>query len=42
MDLLDDDEAPLIKDGSSRPTGMHINMVFTVPAVFKGVQEEVA
>jgi hypothetical protein len=42
MDLLDDDEAPLIKDGSPPPTGMEINMVFTLSAEFKGVEEEVA
>jgi hypothetical protein len=42
MDLLDDDEAPLIKDGSPPPTSMNINMVFTLPAEFKGVEEEVA
>jgi hypothetical protein len=42
MDLLDDDEAPLIKDGSPPPTGMDINMVFTPSAEFRGVVEEVA
>jgi hypothetical protein len=42
MDLLDDDEAPLIKDGSPPPTGMHINMVFMLPVEFRGVEEEVA
>jgi hypothetical protein len=42
MDLLDDDEAPLIKDGSPPPTGMDINMVFTLLAEFRGVKEEVA
>jgi hypothetical protein len=42
MDLLDDDEALLIKDGSLPPTGMDINMVFTLPAEFRGVEEEVA
>jgi hypothetical protein len=42
MDLLDDDEAPLIKDGSPPPTGMDINMVFMLPAEFRGVEEEVA
>jgi hypothetical protein len=31
MDLLDDDEAPLIKDRSSPLIGMDINMVFHVP-----------
>jgi hypothetical protein len=30
MDLLDDDESPLIKDGSPPLTGMNINMVFTL------------
>jgi hypothetical protein len=42
MDLLDDDEAPLIKDGSPPLTGMDINMVFTLLAEFRGVEEEVA
>jgi hypothetical protein len=42
MDLLDNDESPLIKDGSSSPTGIDINMVFTLPVVFKGVEEEIA
>jgi hypothetical protein len=42
MDLLDDDEAPLIKDGSPPPTGMDVNMVFTLPAKFRGEEEEVA
>ncbi len=42
MDLLDDDESPLIKDGSSAPTDMDINMVFTLLAEFKVVEEEVA
>jgi hypothetical protein len=41
MDLLDDDEAPLIKDGSPPPTDMDINMVFTPSAEFRGVEEEV-
>jgi hypothetical protein len=41
MDLLSNDEAPLIKDGSPLPTGMDINMVFTLPAEFRGVEEEV-
>jgi hypothetical protein len=41
MDLLDDDEAPLIKDGSRPPTGMDINMVFTLPTEFRGAEEEV-
>jgi hypothetical protein len=30
MDLLDDDESPLIKDGSLSPTGMDISVVFTL------------
>jgi hypothetical protein len=42
MDLLDDDEAPLIKDGSPPPTTMDINMVFMLLAQFKGVEDEVA
>jgi hypothetical protein len=42
MDQLDDDEAPLIKGGSPSPTGMDINMVFTLLAEFRGVKEEVA
>jgi hypothetical protein len=41
MDLLDDDEASLIKDGSPPPIGMDINMVFTLPAEFRGMEEEV-
>jgi hypothetical protein len=42
MNLLDNDEAPLIKDGSPPPTGMDINMVFMLPTEFRGVEEEVA
>jgi hypothetical protein len=42
VDLLDDDEAPLIKDGSPPPTDMDMNMVFRLPAEFRGVEEEVA
>jgi hypothetical protein len=42
MDLLDDDEAPLMKDGSPPPTGMDINIVFTLPAEFRGVEKELA
>jgi hypothetical protein len=42
MDLLDDDEAPLIKDGSPPPTRMDINMVFTLLAEFRGAEEEEA
>jgi hypothetical protein len=41
MDLLDDDEAPLIKDGSPPPTSMDINTAFTLSAEFRGVEEEV-
>jgi hypothetical protein len=41
MDLLDDDEASLIKDGSPPPTSMDINMVFTLSAEFRGAEEEV-
>ncbi|WP_428037077.1 retropepsin-like aspartic protease, partial [Amphritea sp.] len=42
MNLLDDDESPLIKDGSPPPTGMDINMVFALPTEFRGIEEEVA
>jgi hypothetical protein len=35
MDLLDDDEAPLLKDRSPQPTSMDINMVFTPSAEFR-------
>jgi hypothetical protein len=41
MDLLDDDKAPLIKDGSPPPTSMDINMLFTLPTEFTGIEEEV-
>jgi hypothetical protein len=41
MDLLDDDEALLIKDGSPPPVGMDINMVFTLLAEFRGAEAEV-
>jgi hypothetical protein len=41
LDLLDNDESPLIKDGSPPPTGMDINMVFTLLAEFRGAEEEV-
>jgi hypothetical protein len=41
MDLLDG-EAPLIKDRSLPPTSMDINMVFTLPAEFRGAEDEVA
>jgi hypothetical protein len=42
LDLLDDDEAPLIKDGSPPPPGIDINMVFTLLAELRGIEEEVA
>jgi hypothetical protein len=42
MDLLYDDEDPLIEDESPPPNSMDINMVFTLPAEFRGVEEEVA
>jgi hypothetical protein len=35
MDLLDDDEASLIKDGSPPPTSMDVNMVFKLPTEFR-------
>jgi hypothetical protein len=41
MGLLNNDEAPLIKDGSLPPTSMDVNMVFTPSAEFRGVEEEV-
>jgi hypothetical protein len=42
MDLLDDDEALLIKDGSPPPTSMDINMVFMLLVEFRDAEEEVA
>jgi hypothetical protein len=42
MDLLDDDGAPLIKDGSPPLTDVDINMVFTLPAEFMGIEDDVA
>jgi hypothetical protein len=42
MDLLDNDEAPLIKDGSPLLTSIYINMVFTMSAEFRGAEEKVA
>jgi hypothetical protein len=42
MDLLNDNECPLIKDGSPPLTDMDINMVFTLPAEFRGAEEDVA
>jgi hypothetical protein len=42
MDLLDNDEAPLIKDGSPPLTSIYINMVFTMSAEFRGAEENVA
>jgi hypothetical protein len=41
MDLLDNDEFPLIKDRSPPPIGMDVNMVSTLSAEFKGVKEEI-
>jgi hypothetical protein len=41
MDLLDDDEPPLIKEGSLPLIGMDFNMVFTLLAEFRGVEEEI-
>jgi hypothetical protein len=40
--LPDDDKSLLIKDVSPPPTSTDINMVFTLPAQFRGVEEEVA
>jgi hypothetical protein len=42
MDLLDDDEPPLIKNGSLPPSSMDITMVFMLPAEFRAIEEEVA
>jgi hypothetical protein len=42
MDPLDDDESPLIKDGSLPLTSMDINMVFMLSAEFRSAEEEVA
>jgi hypothetical protein len=39
MDLLDDVESPLIKDGSPPPISMDINMVFTLSVEFWGAKE---
>jgi hypothetical protein len=41
MDLLDNNEAMLIKDGSPPLTGMDINMVFMLPTEFRSIEEEV-
>jgi hypothetical protein len=41
VDLLDNDESPLIKNGSPPPIDMDINMVFTLPAEFRDAEEEV-
>jgi hypothetical protein len=41
MDLLDNYESLLIKDGSLRPTSTDINTVFTLPVEFRGAKEEV-
>jgi hypothetical protein len=41
MDLLDDDESPLIKDRSLPPTGMDIDMVFMLPTEFRADDEEI-
>jgi hypothetical protein len=42
MDLLDDDESPLIKDRSPSLASMDVNMVFMLLAKFRGIKEEVA
>jgi hypothetical protein len=39
MDLLDDDESLLIKDGSPPPISVDINMVFMLLVVFRGAEE---
>jgi hypothetical protein len=42
MDLLDEEESPLIKDRSLPLASMDINMVFTLPVKIKGMDEEIA
>jgi hypothetical protein len=42
MDLLDDNESLLIKVGSLPLTDMDINIVFTLPTEFRGIEEEIA
>jgi hypothetical protein len=42
MDLLDNDESSLIKDGSLPLTDMDINMVFTLLVEFRGDDKEIA
>jgi hypothetical protein len=42
MDLLDNDEALLIKNESPPLTSMDINMVFTLLTELRGAEEEVA
>jgi hypothetical protein len=42
MDLMDDDESPLIKNGSLPPASMDVNMVFALLAKFRGVEEAIA
>jgi hypothetical protein len=41
MVLLDDGESPPIKDESSPPISIDINMVFTLSAELRGAEEEV-
>jgi hypothetical protein len=42
MDVLDDDECPLIKDGSSPLTSMDINMVSRCPQCRGGGHSDVS
>jgi hypothetical protein len=42
MDLLDNEESPLIKDGSPPLASMDVNMVFTLLVMFRGVYDEIA
>jgi hypothetical protein len=42
IDLLDDDESPLIKDVSPPLTGINMNVLFMLPCEFRGITEEVA
>jgi hypothetical protein len=41
MDLLDDDNASLIKDGSPPSTSMNMNVVFMLSTEFKSAEEDV-
>jgi hypothetical protein len=42
INLLDDGESLLIKDESLPSASMDVNIVFMLPAEFRGVEEEIA